>query len=420
MTTLLVGVAVGSVGTALLLHTSSGRGPAQPVRPAAASRALEEVDGSDLYDGVHSLLREWKCGHGNMETPRTVTVGGFGQVIVDIGLGEDAKETIDAVKKGFVVFGFEPMPENYRKVRHRWQNATIGSQLRFIELTERGGHWDSTLLQRKPLLGVDRGFAYIIQAAVGDTDSIVKLPTRGNNGALGTMTSGGRGTGLVPVPQVRLDTVLPAWASAIHLMKIDTQGYELKVLMGALDSLRALRFRYVLYEFSPWLMKQGNLGEPMELLRLLPGMKALCFDMYGNHNLFPRPSRPLSRYYTHLLSGNHSYMYDNQLPPSGVVPGAPLVGPWDDILCWFPHAAERAAPLDQGGPFGSKKYDEPGSFAEREQVAKWPRGQVAKRPRGQEAKWPTWWPSGQEGQVAKRRRQSVATPVGSRTSSNKV
>ena len=171
---------------------------------------------------------------------------------------------------------------------------------------------------------------------------MVMLPTSHTKGALGSITfSAGRGKRLKAVPQVQLDTVLPSWVSTVHLLKIDTQGFELKVLQGAMVSLTAHRFRHVLYEFSPWLMIQGGLGEPMELLELLPRMSALCFDMMGLHNYFPHRQSPLSSYYVHLLRGNNSYMYGNQLPSSGVVPGPPAVGPWDDIMCWFPKAGER-------------------------------------------------------------------------------
>ena len=129
-------------------------------------------------------------------------------------------------------------------------------------------------------------------------------------------------------------------------------------------SLTAHRFRHVLYEFSPWLMIQGGLGEPMELLELLPRMSALCFDMMGLHNYFPHRQSPLSSYYVDLLRGNNSYMYGNQLPSSGVVPGPPAVGPWDDIMCWFPKAGERRVPLEAGGNMGHAKFSEPGSFGQ--------------------------------------------------------
>jgi len=38
-------------------------------------------------------------------------------------------------------------------------------------------------------------------------------------------------------------------------------------------------------------------------------------------------------------------MYGNQLPASGQVPPSPAVGPWDDIMCWFPAAGERQVRL---------------------------------------------------------------------------
>ena len=96
----------------------------------------------------------------------------------------------------------------------------------------------------------------------------------------------------------------------------------------------------------------------------MPHMHALCFDMMGLHNLFPHRQRPLSTYYEGLFHGNNSYMFGNQLDLGNprAVPGPPNVGPWDDIMCWFPQAGERAVPLDQGGSFGVKKFHEANSF----------------------------------------------------------
>ena len=40
----------------------------------------------------------------------------------------------------------------------------------------------------------------------------------------------------------------------VHLLKVDTQGWELRVLRGAQDLLRRRAFSYVQYELSPTLM----------------------------------------------------------------------------------------------------------------------------------------------------------------------
>ena len=114
--------------------------------------------------------------------------------------------------------------------------------------------------------------------------------------------------------------------------------YELRVLEGAKEALAAKRFRYILYEFSPFLMRTGHLGEPKRLASLLPSFGAICFDVMGLHNLFPRPSTPLREYYRVLNSGHNSYLHPNRLNNDGV-------GPWDDIMCWFPEAPDRASVL---------------------------------------------------------------------------
>lgn len=388
-----IGVVIGSSGTFLIQRQGGAQegGIAEVTRPSGLHhRRLESVTlgeerkgkgkGERLkplntFDGVYPVLREWGCGHGNMDTPKTLLAGGFGEaVVVDVGLGTDAGETIAAVKNGFIVFAFEPMPENYAAVKNRVYTSLGKAHYEFVTLTQAAdGSWSlpATILRGPPELARRnrQGYAYIINAAVGAEGATLYLgSSRGgdNQASVTARASRAQGAGVARVPQVALDSFLPPWAESIHLLKIDTQGFELRVLTGAIKSLRARRFRYVLYEFSPWLMKQGELGDPAELLRLMPEMRAICFDMMGLHNMFPRTSRPLESYYDDLIRGNNSYMYGNQLPVSGVVP-KDGIGPWDDIMCFFPEAQPRRVPLEQG-IFGHKKYWEPNSFGKKHKM----------------------------------------------------
>ena len=57
-------------------------------------------------------------GVGGLFLAKALQKQGFGEVVVDVGLGEDAAETVAAVRQGYVVFAFEPMPANYAKVTH--------------------------------------------------------------------------------------------------------------------------------------------------------------------------------------------------------------------------------------------------------------------------------------------------------------
>lgn len=135
------------------------------------------------------------------------------------------------------------------------------------------------------------------------------------------------------VPVVTLDRILPGWASDIHFLKIDTQGNELKILKGASESLAKRRFRNILYEFSPTIMRNGGLGDPLELVKLLPGAGAMCFDMLqrGTNNKLPRPGEPFDAYLRHLDEGHGSHYGHDR-----VIIKSDGIGPWDDIMCAWP------------------------------------------------------------------------------------
>ena len=288
-------------------------------------------------NGIYPLMRDFQCGHGNMQTPRVLRepTKGRGRFVVDIGL-DDGKETLDAVQSGFVVFGFEMLTGSITKIRSNAADRGISDRVHFVEFVydKDKGYPVAKDLPPPPTDG--KGFAYIFNAGVSDT--MGAMAANGEKSAAGhienTAFKQAWSAGMVPI--LRLDQLLPPWIDRIFFLKIDTQGHELKVLNGATKYIHSGLVQYVQYEFSPKLMRKAVSGDPLELLNLMVSMGAICFDMMGEHHELTRPSKPLDAYYRSLNNGRLS-PYLEEKKKNIPYRGDPF-GPWDDILCFFPDA----------------------------------------------------------------------------------
>lgn len=272
--------------------------------------------------GISPVLRERGCGARNKEPPRIWLGRGQGRFAVDVGLGGNAYETVVAVEHGFVVFSFEILPGNFESIQSRLKNDP--KYFFVVSKQDSDGHWITPTLPDPPKNG--SGFAYIHFGGLANAPGTVKMVDKVKSQTLGISSRGS-----VHVPLFTLDAVLPSWARPIEFVKLDTQGAELMILKGAKASLSERRFKYVQYEFSPWLMQRGKFGDPLELLYLLPQMGAVCFDMMGQHNALPRPSEPLEQYYKTLNEGKNGDGSYNR-----IMPRKDPFGPWDDIMCYWP------------------------------------------------------------------------------------
>jgi len=192
-----------------------------------------------------------------------------------------------------------------------------------------------------PPLANGVGTTYIVAAGLSDKAGAAPIKAGGSASLAGHLPTElpadyreGLRAGYVAVPVLTLDESLPPWAHGIFFLKVDTQGWEERVLRGAARALAGRRFKYVQFEFSPLLMKRAASGNPQRLLRLLPSYGGLCFDMMGEHMALAHTPRAgshssLDAYYKALDSGNYSTVKRAKLK---------MYGPWEDIMCFFPDA----------------------------------------------------------------------------------
>ena len=194
---------------------------------------------SPVLQGIYPLMRDFQCGHGNMETPRALkNTAGRGRIVIDVGLF-DGEEMLDAVENGFVVFGFEVMRGSMDEIRINAEKRGILDRLHFVGFIhdKKKGIPVAKDLPKPPTDG--RGFAYVFNAGLSDEVGSVDA-NRGHNQEASMRIDevedkwvAGR------VPILRLDQVLPEWVNHIFFLKIDTQGYEWKVLNGAAKYLQS-------------------------------------------------------------------------------------------------------------------------------------------------------------------------------------
>jgi hypothetical protein len=132
------------------------------------------------------------------------------------------------------------------------------ARVKFVTLESIGNKWSFPVVDPPPPAVNGRGFAYIVHAGLDTDTSSTSLPDSGKSYGSHIVKGDSGGAGTVQVPVARLDDVLPIWASKIHLLKLDTQGWELRILQGALVALSQKRFSYVQFELSPWLMRRAQ------------------------------------------------------------------------------------------------------------------------------------------------------------------
>jgi FkbM family methyltransferase len=246
---------------------------------------------------VLHFLKEAGLGIGNMQSPSfwDDVDNQRNLLIVDVGACDGKDWTAPAVqKRGHTVVAFEPV----NAVRFRNHIHANGLQSRFTQIPVKPGtmpEFPSSLqsptssIPTYPLGG--DGHIYFFEACVSNATSTVEMFSSGELASLVSQDfypdqTFGNGKS-VNVPALRLDTII---AQDVHLLKIDTQGHEYGVLLGAQKLFENYRVNMVELEFWPKGMAQGG-SNAVHVLEFLHSHGFICFDYSRNKHIpADRPS----------------------------------------------------------------------------------------------------------------------------------
>ena len=214
-----------SVGTAPVADTALQLRRLEDV-PCACSRSVnktwsakrDSVPSTRVPFGIYPVMREFDCGHKNLELPRALLRQGKGRILVDVGLSAKPKETIQAMENGFNVLGFELEPRNFNVIAKEYGNHP---RVKMVRLRHDGIRWQLPRWVTAPpsLSATGQGTAYIIHAGCDRASGSAHVVGSGAGAGVASRESLGSGSKITPhsVPLVALDDILPSWAEVCAL-----------------------------------------------------------------------------------------------------------------------------------------------------------------------------------------------------------
>lgn len=244
-----------------------------PGVPDEASRT-EEKNGNDGEKGksplfVFPLLKELRSGWSNLQLPPLLqrNASGTGALIVDIGL-DGGVEFFAAIENGFEVVGFEANPHTFAALAERCTAISTEGTHKCEVIRDLSAVKDSLPLRRLP------GTSYLIHAGAADQSGEMTLNVKGAVSTLVAVPEG-RWQSTATVPLVRIDEVIQ---EDVWMLKVDTQGFEHRVLQGAEMLFKRHTVRQLIFEVDPFLMSKQQIDVRMtlEMVQHMYGM--ICFS----------------------------------------------------------------------------------------------------------------------------------------------
>lgn len=286
-------VAALLLGALLLLGLSLARpSSSASSKPQSASRGGEEAEALErisqrgcqraaggVRDGssghVSYLLARLGYVQENMHSPPLLRQPRCSSVLVDVGMYDGTDYTKPALLAGHRVFAFE-MGRGKVDDLEKW---AVQEGISYDRLApESPGTKLASMPDRRPAAARPR--LYLINAALSSNTSVMSY-LKADASAADTLeieakfrpcASATCETETVGV--LRLDDIVD---EDIWLLKVDTQGYDCHVLMGAERLLRRRRVEYITLEFAPDVMDTTGCGA-RELLQYLHDLEYQCFD----------------------------------------------------------------------------------------------------------------------------------------------
>lgn len=220
--------------------------------------------------------------------------------VVDVGAMDCTDYTIPAYLSGYTVWTFELDPRNRAKCLYNLRMRMIQYTLIKIACGEK---WKPNLETIK------RPHVYVIEAGASSDYSCVTM----SGEEFMTFAIPGK-DGNAPV--VPVDDIVPA-SESVYIFKIDTQGHETAVILGAQRTLR--RSLVLAFEYWPLGAESNGLTSIVGLEEVYR-MGFTCHDTgVHSYNLLSRPSEIHS--YTDYLR-SHAKEKD-------------IIGSWDDLICFM-------------------------------------------------------------------------------------
>lgn len=271
--------------------------------------------------------------------------------IVDIGIYQ-AGELIHMARMGYTIVAFEPNPHRY--------NACIAEIAREAPAVRRRitlrnlAVSDSTEPLHFQLAGLDSHAYYVkgdrvpsagATGAAGDGEA----PSGGGGGGAATQQQAGAVAGGVKpksivVPTIPIGRIL---TSNVYFVKIDTQGFDTRILDSLLTALESqgLAVPFIQFEFSPFFEVSRAMRTPADHKAVFRRLQDAGYDVYmgaavqpwlrshrGTYGKSPLAMLAVDRALPTCVDAFVDHMHNGKTTP--IVPGrtSTEIGTWMDVL----------------------------------------------------------------------------------------